>query len=306
MNWINPPAFVRRFSLQQILQHTAAVILGLVLVVSALLPGSAGKVHPVAGLAAGILLVLHFFSLLVIGVRHDVASEHIAFLPFGGSESEAGGNSGKYSAAERWDYFLILGWSILVAASGIALEWPGKVGVPGPYAFSWLRILHAALGASWLLHLLGCHVSFRFLDALPGSRWAIFTGKVPLEAAERRAGWVETLVSSGVLVPVPVESVRETEKETVQVRELLEEGNRLTREARYEDAAAVFEKALALYPEYSQARFNLAVARTRQGRTDLAAEHFRLFLETDPFNPMAGKARELLDGLAANGKEGGK
>jgi thioredoxin-like negative regulator of GroEL len=61
---------------------------------------------------------------------------------------------------------------------------------------------------------------------------------------------------------------------------------------------------LLLYPEYSQARFNLAVARLKQGRPAMAAEHFRTFLETDPFNPMAGKARELLDGIG-NPDDGG-
>jgi tetratricopeptide (TPR) repeat protein len=99
-------------------------------------------------------------------------------------------------------------------------------------------------------------------------------------------------------VPVPVEQQAETQRETLQVRELLDEGNRLTREGLYDEASAVFEEALRLYPEYSQARFNLGVSRVRQGRPDLAAEHFRIFLESDPFNPMADKARELLGGIS--------
>lgn len=63
----------------------------------------------------------------------------------------------------------------------------------------------------------------------------------------------------------------------------------------YAEACAAFEEALLLFPDYSQARFNLAVARMREGRSDLAAEQFRMFIQSDPFNPMASKAKELLE-----------
>jgi hypothetical protein len=282
------------------LQHAAAMVLGLVLVASALFPKIGGGVHWAAGAAASVLFCIQLFSLLAIGVRHDVATEHIAFLPFGSRES----GDGKYTLPERRDYFLILSWSLLAAASGVILHWPGKFGIPGPKAYAWFRICHAAAGGGWLLHLLGCHLPFRFIDAPDGMRWSIFTGKATLGAVEARPGWIRALVESGTLVPVPAEPEEEGRKETTQVRELLDEGNRLTRESRFDEAAAVFEEALLLYPEYSQARFNLAVARLKQGRPAMAAEHFRTFLETDPFNPMAGKARELLDGIG-NPDDGG-
>jgi hypothetical protein len=302
MNWINPPDAVRRFSLQQMLQHAAAVLLACVLVLSALLPKVGSEAHWIAGIGASVLFCIHLFSLLAIGVRHDVATEQIAFLPFGTKEAGAG----KYTLPEKRDYFLILSWSLLVVASGLVLHWPGKFGIPGPKAFAWFRIVHAAVGAGCLLHLLACHVPFRFIDAPDGMRWSIFNGKASLGSVEGRSGWTRALVEAGVLVPVPVEPQGEAQRETTQVRELLEEGNRLTRESRFDEAAAVFEEALRLYPEYSQARFNLAVSRLKQGETGLAAGQFRIFLETDPFNPMAGKARELLDGIANDADGGGK
>ncbi len=299
MNWINPPAAVKRFTLQQILQHVSAILISLLLIFSALFPARWGGMHGVIGLAAALMFSLHLFSLLLIGVRHDVAIEQIAFLPFGERMHSPEGDApvGKYSVPEKRDYFLILGWSLLVVTSGLVLHWPGKFGVPGPREFTWLRILHAAAGGGWVLHVIGCHVAARFFNAPPGFRYSIFTGTVPLAAVEARSGWIRALVDSAVLVPVPLESQADTELETMQVRELLDEGNRLTRESRFDEANAVFEEALRLYPQYSQARFNLGVSKMRQGRPELAAEQFRMFLETDPFNPMADKARELLDGI---------
>ncbi len=299
MKWINPPEFIHRFTLQQALQHAAAILLSVLLMFSALFPKGWGGAHGAIGLAAVFMFLLHLFSLLMIGVRHDVAIEHIAFLPLGESRHAAAGRVfiGKYSLPEKWDYFLILIWSFLVMSSGVALHWPGRFAVPGPKAFSWLRILHAAAGGGWVLHVFGCHASSRFFNAPRGMRYSIFGGKIPLESVEARAGWVSALVDAGVLVPVPAEQQGESQRETLQVRELLDEGNRLTRESRFEEANAVFEEALRLYPEYSQARFNLGVSRMRQGKPELAAGHFRIFLETDPFNPMADKARELLDGI---------
>ncbi|HEY3490672.1 MAG TPA: tetratricopeptide repeat protein [Candidatus Deferrimicrobiaceae bacterium] len=300
MNWINPPQTVKRYSLQQILQHVAALLLALLLILSALAPGFWRGIHGTIGLASTVLFLAHLFSLLVIGVRHDVAIDHIAFLPTGTRETtpEARAAAGKFTLPEKQDYCLILCWSFLAITSGIVLHWPGRFGVPGPTEYAWLRITHTAMGAGWALHIIGCHVPFRFIHARAGFRWSIFTGKVPLESAESRGGWVASLVETGILVPVPTVQHGAAERETVQVREMLDEGNRRTREGRYEEAASIFEEALRLYPEYSQARFNLAVSRIRQGRPDLASEQLRVFLESDPFNPMAGKARELLDGIS--------
>lgn len=298
MDWINPPQFVRRFSLQQILQHGVAIVISVMLLSSGLFMKGWGGLHAALGLGAAALLAIHLFSLLVIGVRHDVSVEQIAFLPVGG-ERDADGNpvDGKYTMAERRDYFLILAWSFGVALTGVGLRFPASFGIPDPQAYAWLRILHVAISTAWFLHLFSCHVPARFISAPGGLRFSIFTGKVPLESVESRPGWVASLVEKGVLVPVPVEEKAESERESMQVRAMLDEANRLTREARFEDAAAIFEEALRLYPEYSQARFNLAVARMKQGRPDMAAEQFRIFLEVDPFNPMAGKARDLLDGI---------
>lgn len=305
MKWMNPPEVIRRFTLHQIAQHWAAVFLGAILAVSAaaspfLQSGVAGDVHVHAGLAGAGFLLYHLLVVVGIGIRDDVPVEKVAFLPLSSPAD------GKYAPGERGDYFLILSWSLLLAVTGIVLRWPGRVGIPGPRAFYWLKVVHAGCGAAWIAHILAVHVPARWLRSPPSFRRAVIGGTVPLAEAVSREGWVADLVAAGILVPVPSETVSEDRRESLKVRDLLEEGNRLTRHGRYEDAAAAFEEAIRLYPEYSQARFNLGVARMRQGRMDLAAEQFRRFVETDPFNPMAEKARELLREAASDAGGGGE
>ncbi len=304
MNWINPPDSVRRFTVHQVVQHWIAAALGGVLVLTAgFFPfpggGAAAEIHVVAGTIGAAFLVYHFVMLLSTAVRSDVPAEKVAFLPF------AAAAGGKFAPGERWDYLLILCWSLCLAVSGTVLRWPGRLWIPGPRTFYWIKIFHAGCGAAWVMHMLTAHVPARWLRAAADFRRAIFTGMVPLPAVEERPGWVSDLVAAGALVPVPAETLPDERRESLQVRDLLEEGNRLAREGRYEEAASAFEQAIRLYPEYAQARFNLAVARMRQGRGDLAEEQFRAFIEVDPFNPMAEKARDLLREIAAE-RTGGK
>lgn len=173
-------------------------------------------------------------------------------------------------------------------------------------SYAWLRVAHAGCGAALSVHILCIHVPARWLRARASLRRAILCGDVPLECAEERAGWIAELTVAGTLVPVPEEAPQESQRESLQVRNLLEEGNRLAQQGRYGEACAAFEEALRMFPEYSQARFNLAVARMREGRTDLAAEQFRLFIERDPFNPMAGKAKDLLESIVRGNGRGSR
>ncbi len=314
MNWINPPATIRRFTWHQVAQHWAATALWLVLAASAALSatvgGGWGTVHVTAGEIAALLLVYHLFALVSIGVRYDVSPERVAFFPAGWERKrlrggpEPGDPVGKFAPAEKGDYLAILVWALLLAGTGVLLRWPGKLGVPGPVFYGWLRVVHAGLGAALSVHILCVHVPGRWLRTGVAFRRAILAGGVPLECAERRRGWISDLVAAGTLVPVPEEAPQESHRESLQVRGLLEEGNRLAQKGRYGEACAAFEEALRLFPDYSQARFNLAVARMREGKADLAAEQFRLFIESDPFSPMAGKAKDLLESVLRP-REGG-
>lgn len=302
MNWINPPESVRRFTIHQMIQHWTATTAGMVLVLtSALSPftqsGWPSRWHVVAGLAGSAIFFYHLLSLVAIGIRDDVPSEKVAFLP------RADSKTSKYDTAERGDYLYILIWSAMLVITGILLRWPGRLGIPGPRAYFWLRALHAGFGAAWVIHLLTGHVSGRWFRSPGTVRRSIFTGIVPLADAEKRTEWIADLVKTGVLVPAPTETSTEDHRESGQVRDLLEKGNRLTREGKYNQAVISFEEALALYPEYSQARFNLGIVRMKMGDLEKAREQFRMFIEADPFNPVAGKAREMIEEIG--GKTGG-
>lgn len=307
MNWVSPPEQVRRFSLHQLLQHGTATGLWFVLAISAALslnlPGIWGGIHITTGIVASFFILYHALYLVSTGIRHDMPLGKVAFLPVGrewerlGARTEGGGPPAKYSPEEKGDYLNILIWAIPLVATGVLLRWPGLLGVPGPGAYSWIRVAHAGFGAAWTLHILLVHIPRRWLDMPSPFRRAILTGKVPLELAEERAGWIEELVEQGVLVPLPDETVPEADRDSRAVRDLFENGNRLAREGRFGEAAASFEEALRLFPDYSQARFNLAVARMKEGRGDLAEEEFLRFIEYDPFNPMAEKARDHLESL---------
>ncbi|GAB4367178.1 MAG: hypothetical protein Kow00128_11420 [Deltaproteobacteria bacterium] len=316
MNWVHPPERIRRFSVHQIAQHAIACLLGLVLAVSgaglAVGAGNFGPLHVDAGLIGALFFLYHLVVLVATGIRYDLPWRRVACVPSGadwralrdpGAEPVS---AGKYTPAEKGDYLNLLLWSIPLVATGLLLRWPGRLGVPGPGAYAWIRAAHAGCGAAILLHILVRHVPDRWFRMPDSFRMAIVRGTVPLAAAEERSGWIEDLVAEGILVPLPEEPEPEPDPDSRAVRELFETGNRLAREGRFAEAASSFEGALRLYPQYSQARFNLAVARMRQGRPDLAKEQLLRFLEDDPFNPMVEKARELLRGLSPSGEEGGR
>jgi cytochrome b subunit of formate dehydrogenase len=305
---MDPPESVPRFSVNQRVQHGISSLLGIILVISAIasiLTRSPAWIafHRYAGMAACGFFAFHLAYLLLNGIQHDVSAEHVAFLPVGWEWKRLKGGPGqdnlvgKYEPGEKGDYLAVLVLSALVATTGIFHSWPSSLGIPGRGALGWVRTIHAAFGAAWILHVFGNHVVARWLDSNRDFRMSIFSGKVPLGLAESRPAWIEELVKNKILIPVPQEAVAEDTVQTRQIRDLLEEGNRQAREGKYAEASATFEEALRLFPDYSQARFNLGISRMREGRFDLAEEQFRLFIAGDPFNPMAIRAKELMDSI---------
>ena len=306
MKWIRPPETVRRFTLHQLLQHWIAGALWIVLAGSVLAAGAgvggSRPLHAAAGIAGLFLLGYHAIVLAAIGIRFDLPAENVAFLPWGREWSilrrrkGSLADDGKYSPAEKGDYLAILAWSFLAATSGILLRWPSFFGVPGASTYAWIRTAHAGFGAALTVHILAVHLPRRWWNAPDGFRRAILKGTVPLGEAERRSGWVRDLMTRGVLVPIPEATESAEDRESVEVRELLERGNRFAREGKYGEACASYGEALQLLPDYSQARFNLAVALLRDGRNEEAREQLTIFIEKDPINPMVEKAREMLAG----------
>jgi cytochrome b subunit of formate dehydrogenase len=307
MNWTRPPETVRRFTPHQLFQHWIAGTLWIVLAGSSLAAGwgvgGSRPLHAAAGIAALFLLGYHAIVLASIGIRFDLPAEDVAFLPWGREWSVlrrrlgSRADDGKYSPAEKGDYLAILAWSFLAATSGILLRWPSFFGVPGASAYDWIRTAHAGIGAALTVHLLAVHMPQRWWNAPGDFRRAIFKGTVPLREAEKRGGWVRGLVARGDLVPAPEATESAEDLESMEVRELLDRGNRFARDGKYGEACDSYSEALRLLPDYSQARFNLAVALLRDGRPGEAREQLTIFIENDPFNPMVERAREMLGGI---------
>ncbi|GAB6061288.1 tetratricopeptide repeat protein [Deferrisoma palaeochoriense] len=198
---------------------------------------------------------------------------------------------GRFSHRERFGY---LGFWIGLLGLGItgwAVAHPGVVveGV-GPANLVRAARIHSALGLGLLLPL-GWHLYFALVapEKLPWNA-AWITGRVSWYLAARAwPTWVgET------------ERPAEEEPRPPSVEDLLARGNQAAREGRWDEAAAAYREALALYPGYSQALFNLGAVYAKAGRTADARETLERFLEQDPFSPAAPRARELLSSLGVD------
>jgi tetratricopeptide (TPR) repeat protein len=66
------------------------------------------------------------------------------------------------------------------------------------------------------------------------------------------------------------------------------------------DAVAHFNKALAITPDFINARFNLGVALYRMGKIADAIEHFEKTVELNPKNMEAQKALKISRDMQKN------
>ena len=69
----------------------------------------------------------------------------------------------------------------------------------------------------------------------------------------------------------------------------------LAESGRAAEAEEHLRRAVAIYPEYAQMHYNLAVLLARRGVRDEAKEHLRRAIELAPGDPLS---RRLLDQLA--------
>lgn len=223
------------------------------------------------------------------------ARELGAALLFGAGLRSSPPAWGRYSYREKVSYLAFAAGLPVGLLSGLAAGHPGAaIGVAGAEGLAALARLHAAAGALLLPFLLW-HLFFAQLQ--PGALFwngAWLTGKTSWARLERlRPGWARQL--SGV---PEAEAAPGEVAETRSVEHFLAEGNRAAREGLFAEAEAAYLEALRLYPGYSQALFNLGVARWRAGRGEDAREALERFLEQDPFNPVAARAREILAEIA--------
>ncbi|MHB8834879.1 MAG: cytochrome b/b6 domain-containing protein [Candidatus Methylomirabilia bacterium] len=137
--------------------------------------------------------------------------------------------------------------------------------------------------------------------------WSWITGALAAEKASvkvpgawRRYLGEESARADTGAEATPEEKARERQsQEKAQVEEELEKGNRFALEERYVESLYHYRRALELYPDYSQARYNMARVLTRMGEREMAREAYEQFLVGDPFHPLARKAQEAIRELDA-------
>lgn len=312
-DWINPPDAIRRFTRNQVVQHLATIVIFVALAGTAAATAVglrfAAPYHRWAGIAAALLFLYHLLSLVVIAIRHDLSLEQVAFWPTSsewraatGRTGEPTGGIGKFDPAEKIDYLFILLFAFLLVATGLLLVFKLALHLSGGAALDALRLIHSGVGGAIAIHIFLAHVPGRLLKSPQGARLAMFTGVVPLATAVARRGWAAELVKEKTLVLSPTAVAEGTDaRESRAVRDILDQGNAFARDGRFTEACAAYAEAIALYPDYSQALFNLGIARMKMGLFDEARVAFADFLVKDPFNPMADKARDLM-GKAARGE----
>jgi tetratricopeptide (TPR) repeat protein len=196
---------------------------------------------------------------------------------------------GRFSYRERWPYlFFLLGIPALVVG-GWAVSHPATVvGVLGGGGLLRNADLHAALGLACVGALVW-HLYFTQLQ--PGVLYwnpAWLTGRAPWRQVQAtRPAWAASLVQE--FRPAEAEA-----EDDLSVEALLATGNAAGRRGEFGEAAAAFRQAVALYPGYGQAWFNLGVVLARSGDGAGAREALEEFLRQDPFGAMAPKAKQLL------------
>lgn len=203
---------------------------------------------------------------------------------------------GRYSYRERLPYtFFIFALPVLVL-SGFSIAHPkSSMGLLGASGLLSAADLHTNT-ALFLMPLLVWHVYFAHFHPevlFWNNTW--ITGKTKFDKIERlRPAWAEEFLSDDE----PEESAK---SKAPNVEDILAVGNAAAREGRYAKAEVSYLDALAHYPGYSQALFNLGVVRQRAGKIEEAKDAFKQFLDQDPFNPLAVKARESLKELEGSG-----
>ncbi|MBI5018060.1 MAG: tetratricopeptide repeat protein [Deltaproteobacteria bacterium] len=269
---------------------------------------AAGTIHAAAAAIAGAGAALHLTRVCLawlgghetVGLLPSRADlrELLDALAFGAYLRPSPPVWGRYSYREKVPY-LAFGLGLpLSFATGYAVGFPeATVGLFGPRMLLTLASVHEAVGLVLVPFLLW-HLFFAQLQ--PGALFwnsAWLTGREPWSRVVRtRPGWAASLTAAPEVGPAEPEAVAEA----LSVEHFLSEGNRAARDGRYDEAEAAYREALSLYPGYSQALFNLGVACARGGKPDRAREALTRFLEQDPFNPVAPKARQILEEIGGS------
>jgi cytochrome b subunit of formate dehydrogenase len=278
---------------------------------------SAHAWHILAGFVALLLLGYH---LLYLVVRSYVESRRWADFSLRWNEGDLeamlaaprfllGGapappEADAYRPSQKVFYWWTIAALAFLGATGSAMEFWGTFGSLSllPQLAALHRGCALLLLASILWHLYGVLT----WEGRWWPEWSWISGTLDARKAEVKVpgAWRRHLrrleeIAAGVEdSPEHRERARLT-REKNEVQEELEKGNRFALEERYVEALYHYRRALELYPDYSQARYNMARVLVRMGEREMAREAYQQFLAADPFHTLAGKAQEAIRELDA-------
>jgi len=272
--------------------------------------------HVLAGFGAIGLLGYH---LLYLAVRGYVESRGWAGFPlrWSGGDFEAvlaglrfvfGGamappEADEYRPSQKAFYWWTLAALALLGATGSGVGFWGRFGSLSllPQLAALHRGCALLLLVSSLWHLYGVLT----WEGRWWPEWSWITGALAAGKARVKVpgAWRRHLSEELARAEVtPEDKARERQsQEKTQVQEELEKGNRFALEELYVEALYHYRRALELYPDYSQARYNMARVLARMGEREMAREAYQQFLAADPFHTLARKAQEAIRELDSEG-----
>ena len=289
------------------------------------------RFHLLAALPMAALVMYHLASVVFLAVKEDWTLHDLTLFPNRKDFEDLIRNAkyllfldadkpklGKYGFIQKFDYFVALLGIGFMLASGLALGFPERLAsLIHPDRLADLRSIHLCAGYLLVFVFLAWHAHNNLLapDKFL-SNWSWINGKMSEGMMKREhAGYYEEIIQrerEEQLVKEKAAEKRSMEttirKEARRLQEYLEAGNQFAKEAEYDKAIEQYEKALKLLPNFPKAQYNLATVRHKAGDLRQAVVEYRKFIEMDPFNLLAEKAKttlseieKSLDGEGADG-----
>lgn len=244
------------------------------------------------------------FPLRWVGGDLEAALAEGRFVLLGGA---APPEADEYRPSQKALYWWSLAAPALLGATGVVVAFWGRFGSLS--LLPQLAGLHRGCALLLLVSILWHLYGVLTWEGRWWPEWSWITGSLAAEKASvkvpgawRRHLDEEAARADAGAQTTPEEKARERQsQEKAQVEEELEKGNRFALEERYVEALYHYRRALEFYPDYSQARYNMARVLARMGEREMAREAYRQFLAADPFHPLARKAQEAIRELDAQG-----
>jgi len=313
-----------RLNMNQRMQHGALALAVVVALVSGLIldrPFGAGatSAHAWHVLAGFVALGLLGYHLLYLAVRGYVELRGWTRFPlrWSGADLEAArarvrfllGSAAappevdEYRPSQKVYYWWTLAALALLGATGCGVGFWGRFGTLS--LLSQLAELHRGFALLLLVSTLWHLYGVLTWEGRWWPEWSWVTGTLDPEKALVKfpGAWRRHLgeeLARAEATPEEQARARQSQEKT-QVQDELEKGNRFALEERFVEALSHYRRALELYPDYSQARYNMARVLARMGEREMARDAYRQFLAADPFHPLARKAQEAIRELDAEG-----